>query len=97
MIYSNVMQNYNDAVLSSDCEKYRQEAMLYGKIFSTSLVVGLSASVAGGAALVVQGITVKDLNSRIEAKERESSSLHSQIEAENARADMEKAKGLLGI
>jgi hypothetical protein len=97
IFYSNAMQNYNDAVLSSDCEKYRQEAMLYGKIFSNSLVVGLSASVAGGAALVVQGITVKDLNSRIEAKERESSSLHSQIEAENARADMEKAKGLLGI
>ncbi len=97
IFYSNAMQNYNDAVLSSDCEKYREEARLYGKIFSTSLVVGLSASVAGGAALVVQGITVKDLNNRIEAKELESSSLHSQMEAENARADMEKAKGLLGI
>ena len=95
MFYSNAMQSYNDAVLSSDCEKYRQKAMLYGKIFSTSLVVGLGASVTGGASLVIQGITIKDLNSRIEAKELESSSLLSQMEADKARSEMEKAKGRL--
>jgi hypothetical protein len=82
VLYSKAQDNYDNAVLTSDCERYRNEVIKYSKLFTASLSIGLVAGVAGGTVLAVQGFTLRGLSDQIKAKEKSAADLKAQLDAE---------------
>ncbi len=94
-LYSNAIQNYNDAILSDDLTRYRNDAALWSKLFTASVAVGVVGGVAGGTVFAIDAPSTSKLKKALAEQEKLASDLHRQLGALKAREAMDAATSSL--
>ncbi|MDY0244966.1 MAG: InlB B-repeat-containing protein, partial [Sphaerochaeta sp.] len=88
LLYSTAVQNYNDAIISSDLTRYRNDAALWSRVFTASLATGIAGGVTGGTVFAINAPETNRLSKRLEEQEILATELRNQIGAQNAREAM---------
>jgi uncharacterized repeat protein (TIGR02543 family) len=94
-LYTKAMENYDNAVLSTDLTRYRNAAELWSKFFTVNLAIGVVGGVAGGTVLALEAPKIRGLSEQIAEKERMEVELMEIMEAQKARDAMENFQGAL--
>ncbi|MEA5032980.1 MAG: caspase family protein [Sphaerochaeta sp.] len=93
LLYSNAMENYENAILSSDLMRYRGDAELWSKLFTVSLAVGVAGGVTSGTVFAIDVPKTRRLSEQIVEKEQLADKLKQEMDAQQAREAMDAFMG----